>query len=69
MNDDSMRVVSVAMDASRVGNKDTLYSCLWDCAAGRGCWGDPMVAREREPPSSKCAVKGLLFWIIRISSA
>ena len=38
-----VRVLSVAMDASRVGGKDTLYSALWSCENSCGCWGDPMV--------------------------
>ena len=40
-------VLSVAMDASRVSGKDTLYTALWGSDVGRGCWGDPMVGQQK----------------------
>ena len=43
MDSSKVRVLSVAMDASRVGGKDTLYTAMWAPELSQGCWGDPMV--------------------------
>ena len=38
-----VRVLSVASDASRVGNRDIMVSSLYSPETDLACWGDPMV--------------------------
>ena len=61
----NVSVLSVAMDASRVVGKETLYSALWSCETKQGCWGDPMVKRaiwkKLKHPVWKTRSKHLLF--------
>ena len=46
MHHSKSSVLSVAMDASRMGGRDVLYSALWACGQRKGCWGDPMASRD-----------------------
>ena len=41
---DKVRVVSVSMDATRLGQKDTLMAALYDPQQNLACWADPMAA-------------------------